>query len=181
MTSSDNDVPMLLPSEEPVPPRADLWTAAVFFVIGVAIVAASSAMPTYFDQQGEIYQAPGLVPALHGAVIALLGAVLGVRATRAGALHSRPGPRTVREGYSNTRLALATALCLVFAVGLIGRMPFGVAAAIFVTGFITLFEWRSSASWGHRLKQIAIAVAIGAGTGFGIVLVFERLFLVRLP
>lgn len=171
----------LLPRDEPVSPRADLWTAAVFFVIGAAIVAASWAMPTYFAQQGEVYQAPGLVPALHGFVIALLGFLLGVRAVRTGRLQTPTGPRPPREGYSNFRLTLATGLCLAFAVVLVGRLPFVVAAAVFVTVFILLFEWRGGASWAQRLKQVAVALAIGAGTGIVVVLVFERLFLVRLP
>ena len=178
---SDDGTAALLPHEEPVAPRADLWTGAVFFAIGAAIAAASWAMPTYFDQQGEIYQAPGLVPAVHGLVIALLGFLLGLRAIRSGGLASPTGPRPVREGYSNARLALATALCLIFAVGLIGRMPFALAAGVFVAAFILLFEWRPNASSAQRLKQITIALAIGAGTGIAVTLVFERLFLVRLP
>ena len=137
---------------------------------------------TFREQLGDIYTAPGLVPAVHGAVIVLLSLWLGVRAIRRGALAADARASLPRPaGYSNTRLALAALLCLVFAAGLIGRVPFAVAAAIFVTGFILLFEWRRGMAAGQRLKRAAIAVAIGGGTGIAVMLVFERLFLVRLP
>lgn len=172
----------LLPHEEPLPPRVDLWIAVVFFALAAAIVSVSAQMPTYREQQGEIYNWPGLVPTVHGAIVALLSIWLAIRSIRRGAL--RPGAQGLparREGYSNARLTLAAGLCLVFAAVLIGRMPFWLAAALFVAGFITLFEWRREAPVGANLRRVAIAAAIGIGTGIGVVLVFERLFLVRLP
>ena len=72
--------PSVMPHEEPLPPRYDLWTAAVFFCAGVAIIYLCWLMPTYREQQGQIYTAPGLVPGALGAVILLLGAVLFLRA-----------------------------------------------------------------------------------------------------
>jgi hypothetical protein len=44
-----------------------------------------------------------------------------------------------------------------------------------------LFEWRGNLSRAERMKRLAIALAIGLGTGIGVLLVFQRLFLVRLP
>ena len=85
------------------------------------------------------------------------------------------------EGTSNLRLALAAALGLIFCVGLIGRMPFWLATAIFVTAFIALFEWQPGEPWGRRAKQIGTALLQGVLTGVLVVLVFERVFYVRLP
>src|SRR5262245_659700 len=62
----------LLPHEQPAPPRTDLWIAAVFLVFGAAVAWLAFLMPTYTDQKGEIYTAPGLVPGFYGAVIVLL-------------------------------------------------------------------------------------------------------------
>ena len=182
MAEQQQEPPALLPHEEPLPPRVDLWIAMVFFALGAAIIAISLQMPTYREQLGEIYTAPGLVPTVHGAIVILLSLWLGQRSIARGAMRrgaSIPTPK--REGYSNARLAIAAALCLVFTTGLIGRMPFWLAAAIFVSGFITLFEWRGNLSRAERMKRLAIALAIGAATGAAVVLVFERLFLVRLP
>jgi len=173
---------VVLPHEEPLPPRIDLWIAVVFFVLGAAIVAVALQMPTYREQQGEIYNAPGLVPTVHGTVVILLSLWLGLRSIGRGAL--RPGGAkgpAKREGFSNARLAMAAGLCLVFTGVLIGSVPFGVAAALFVTSFIILFEWQRDQTLAANLRRLAIAAVIGVATGIAVVLVFERLFLVRLP
>jgi putative tricarboxylic transport membrane protein len=172
----------LLPHEEPLPPRVDLYIAAVFLALAIAIVSIALGMPTYHDQLGEIYTAPGLVPGVHGTIIGLLSLWLGLRAIGRGALRHRHGaPMARREGYSNVRLVLAAALCLVFAGGLVSRVPFWLATALFVAGFIVLFEWRPGLAGTARLKTVAAAAAIGVGASIAVVLVFERLFLVRLP
>lgn len=174
--------PSVMPHEEPLPPRYDLWTAAAFFCVGVAILYLCWLMPTFREQQGQIYNAPGLVPALHGVVITGLSLWLGLRAIARGALQPRRDePSPPREGYSNTRLFLAAAMCLVFAVGLVGRLPFWLAAALFVFAFTTLFEWRREEAGRERLRRLAIAAAMGVGTGVAVTLVFQRVFLVRLP
>jgi len=86
MAKAEQDQPQaLLPHEEMLAPRVDLWIAAVVFVLGAAIVTIALQMPTY-RQQGEIYNAPGLVPTVHGAIILLLSlwpAARSRRSTRA--------------------------------------------------------------------------------------------------
>lgn len=165
-----------------MPPRVDLWTAAVFFAIAIAILYASWLMPTYREQAGQLYTAPGLVPAFYGTIIAILSLWLGARSIGRGALRPGPrAPRAKREGYSNTRLALASALCLVYAVGLLGRLPFWLATAIFVFVFVLLFEWERGQAWALRARRVAIAAALGLGTGWAVLFVFRDIFLVRLP
>jgi len=182
MSESSQPSPGILPHEEKLPPRLDLWIALVFFIAGVAILAVCLGMPTYREQQGEVYKAPGMVPGLYGCVIIALSLWLGTRAWRAGALDPAANPpRPPRVGYSNVRLALAAALCVAFAVGLVGRMPFWLAAAIFVLCFTALFEWQAGLPARERAKRLAAALAIGIGTGAAVSLVFERIFLVRLP
>ena len=172
----------MLPHEEPLPPRVDLWTAAVFFAIAIAILYASWLMPTYREQAGQLYTAPGLVPAFYGTIIALLSVWLGARSIGRGALRrGLKTPRIKREGYSDARLALATVLCLVYAVGLLGRMPFWLATAIFVFFFVMLFEWQRGEAWALRARRMAIAAALGVGTGWAVLYVFRDIFLVRLP
>jgi hypothetical protein len=172
----------LLPHEEPLPPRTDLWIAAGFLLLSATVLTLSVGMPTYSDQGGPIYTAPGLVPSFYGVVIGVLSLWLGLRALRGGALASAapdaPRPDT---GNSTARLALAAGLGLFFVVGLIGRMPFWLAASIFVALFIIAFEWRPGVGPGARIRPIATALVQGLVTGALVTLVFERLFLVRLP
>jgi putative tricarboxylic transport membrane protein len=139
-------------------------------------------MPTFAEQKGEVYTAPGLVPGIYGVVISILSVWLITRSVRrlaAGEGASAGG--AAAEGTSNVRLAMAAALGLIFCVGLIGRMPFWVAAALFVTAFIVLFEWRRGDAWSRRAVRFATAALQGVITGVVVMLVFEKLFYVRLP
>lgn len=179
---AESEPPSLLPHEEPLPPRVDLWTAAVFLAAGIAIIYASWLMPTYREQLGQLYTAPGLVPALYGTVIAILALWLGARSIGRGALvRRREARRGPREGYSSARLVLCAALCFVYAAVLLGRLPFWAATAIFVFLFVLLFEWRQGMAWRARLRPIATAAALGLTTGWVVLFVFRDLFLVRLP
>ena len=172
----------VLPHEEPLPPRVDLWTAAVFLTVAIAILYASWLMPTYREQAGQLYTAPGLVPAFYGTIVGILSLWLGARSIGRGALkRGTATPRTKREGYSDTRLVFASVLCLAYAVGLLGRMPFWLATAIFVFLFVLLFEWERGQAWALRARRIATAAALGVGTGWTVLYVFRDIFLVRLP
>jgi hypothetical protein len=177
---ADEPLP-LLPHEERLPPRTDLWIAAGFFVLSAAILVLGWRMPTYADQGGQIYTAPGLVPSFYGVVIGLLSLWLAARAIRAGALGPGGSGEPRETGNSNARFALAAGLGVIFIAGLIGRMPFWLAATIFVTVFVAAFEWLPSLDPKARARRLAVALAIGLGAGILVTLVFERVFLVRLP
>lgn len=167
------------------PPRArtDLITAAVLLCFAAAALAGALAMPTFTDRGGDPFTAPGIVPGFHAVVIGVLAVVLGVRAVLRGALRPDGGPPPewrVVEGASFGRLLLAAALGIGFVFGLIGRLPFWAAAALFVALFVILFEWPLTAK-ERRLRRIGEAVLLGLATGLAVTLVFERIFLVRLP
>ena len=179
-----DETPNLLPHEQPAPPRTDLWIAAVFFVFGAAAAWLAFLMPTFTDRKGEIYTAPGLVPGFYGIVIALLSVWLGVRAIRQGALGAGAGEHAAAERGTrggSARLALAAGLGLFFVVGLIGRAPFWLASATFITLFTVLFEWQPGQTWQTRARRVGEAAAIGLATGAAVTLVFEKVFYVRLP
>jgi hypothetical protein len=154
---AEND--QLLPHEVPAPPRTDLWIAVVVFVFGTAAAWLAFRMPTYVEQKGEIYTAPGLVPGIYAAN-----------------LQNNESPPAI-----DMRLTLAAAVCLLFVVGLIGRVPFWLAAAIFVTMFTSLFEWQSDQPVSLRLRRIGEAALLGLATGIAVTLIFEKVFYVRLP
>ena len=171
----------VLPHEQPLAPRVDLWTGAAFLLLGLAIVSLAWQMPTFKEQKGEIYTAPGLVPGIYGLVIGALSVWLIVRSVRRSRSAGTATGAAAPDGSSNLRLALAAALGLIFCVGLIGRMPFWAAAAIFVTAFIVLFEWRRGDPWSRRAIRFGTAALQGLVTGGLVMLVFEKIFYVRLP
>jgi hypothetical protein len=175
------DAPDLLPHEKPLPPRVDLWTGAFFLVFGLAILALALQMPTFREQRGEIYTAPGLVPSIYGLVISALSVWLIARSIQRRSEEAATVADAPPEGTSNTRVLLAALLGLIFCVGLIGRMPFWIAAAIFVTLFIIVFEWRGGDAWSQRARRVSTAILQGIVTGVAVMLVFEKVFYVRLP
>jgi hypothetical protein len=147
--------------------RADLVSAAVWIALGAAIVYASWTMDRLERFGAMFYTAPGLVPGLLGLVLLVLGLVLATRALRQGASRSSQS-----LGWGNTPLVLT--LCLGYAVGLIGRVPFSLATFVFVTAFVALFEYPSR-------RHMAMAPVYGAATAVAVTLLFESVFLVRLP
>lgn len=175
------------PASHVTPPpsaRTDLITAAVFFAFGVAVIYFSWQMPTFVDVGGTPFTAPGIVPGFHGTVIALLALAFGIRSIYRGAF--RPGGgKPVIEGelpkISLVRLAIAVALCLGFSLVLVTRMPFWLAVGLFVTAFIVVFEWPQPATRAKRIRRVVTAALVGAAAGAFMVVVFQEIFLVRLP
>ncbi len=161
-------------------PRTDLILSAVFLAFGAAVIVASVAMPTFTDQGTPLFVAPGLVPAFHGVVIGLLSVLLGLRSIARARSHV-PGPPAAGRAASLRRTALATVLALGFAGGLIGRLPFWLASALFVFVFIMAFEWERGMARRVLGRNAGIALAIGLGTGAGITLLFQRGFLINMP
>jgi hypothetical protein len=75
-------------------------------------------------------------------------------------------------------------LCLAFGVVLVGHgLPFWLAAAIFVTAAILSLQYQQRKSTGQELtvRRFVTAAAIGLGAGITITIVFQEIFLVRLP
>jgi putative tricarboxylic transport membrane protein len=154
--------------------RVDLVTSAVLLVLGLTVVGLSLRMPTFVEHSGTGLTAPGIVPGFYGVVLAMLSVLLALRTLR-----RTDGPRATKAGNDNGRLALAAGLALLYAGFLVGRLPFWLATALFVFAFIAAFEWpRGPAGRPRRLIEAA-AIALGASAA--VTLLFEDLFLVRLP
>jgi putative tricarboxylic transport membrane protein len=160
----------------PASPRADLVTAAVLFTLGIAIMHQAWQMPRFVEQSGTGLTAPGIVPGFYGAMLALLSGVLGLRALRRGGW----AVRGVRGSAADARqLATAAVLGVFYAGVMVGRVPFWMASALFVFAFTTAFEWGQGPE--RRVRRVVEAALIGLGTGLSVMLVFEKLFLLRLP
>jgi hypothetical protein len=164
--------------------RADLGWALAWILIGGAILVGGFTMDRLERQHINPYTAPGLVPALLGIGIAILGSILLVRSVRRGGLAAVGDGRPPADG---GRLALALGLCIVYAAGLVGRtlvgfhVPFWLATALFVFVSILAFEWRDLRARGGLARGIAVAAACAIGTAAGVTIVFQEVFLVRLP
>jgi hypothetical protein len=165
-----------------VTPRADLIGGIGWVVFGSAIVAGALAMDRFESFGATLHTMPGLVPGILGGVIVLLGVLLSIRALRAGALagFSAPWLPDAKGRASLIRASIATALALVYTLGLVGHVWFPAASALFILAFIMVFDISPEAprSLGRRA---AIAAIVAIATSAVVSLVFERVFLVRLP
>jgi putative tricarboxylic transport membrane protein len=163
----------------PLPPRVDLMTAAVLLALGLGVAALAWRMPTFVEQSGTGLTAPGIVPGFHGMVVALLSVLLGLRAIRQGALKRGTARAGAWSREDARQLGTAALLGVAYAGVLVGRVPFWLAAALFVFAFTAAFEWDQGKR--GRTRRLIEAALLGLATGGLVTLVFERLFLVRLP
>jgi hypothetical protein len=161
--------------------RADFWFSLVLILFGALVVEESWRMPRFAELDINPYTVPGLVPGVLGAVILLLGAILCLRSARASGwrLGALPVGRLSEPGLR--RLLLAAVLCLAYAGGLVGLVPFWLATALFVAVFVALFEWPLARSGTERTRRVLFAAAFGIVISAVVTLVFQHVFLVRLP
>lgn len=152
--------------------RSDLWGGAGWLGFGLLILAESLRMDRFESMGAQLYAMPGFVPGLIGGLIALLGVVLMLRG-----LLQRGGAPAGTARLLNTRVVITLALTLVYAGLLIGRAPFWLATALFVAVFVALFAPEGQT----RARRALVSVMAGALTSAVVTLVFEQVFLVRLP
>ena len=170
-------------TDEPAPPRADLADALVWLGLGGAILAGSLLMDRLEDQDVPPFAAPGLLPGLLGLTLLLMGGILLLRSLRAGGFVRGPaGPPGGLLGPAPGRAAGIIGLCVLFGTGLVGHgLPFWVAATAFVAASILFLRRGPAGEWRLGPAPAGFALAVGLGAGLAITLLFQQLFLVRLP
>ncbi|MDF3072914.1 MAG: hypothetical protein K0S54_581 [Alphaproteobacteria bacterium] len=164
--------------------RGDFITAAILLAFALAIIAEALRMPTFEAATGSAFTAPGIVPGFHGTVIAVLSIALAARSIYRGAFKPGGGKPVGYEGLpgiSLKRLFIAAGLGIVYAVVLVGWLPFWLASSLFIAAFTIIFEWDASAPMPLRVRRIVTASILGLVVGAAVYLLFQELFLVRLP
>ena len=161
--------------------RADLVAAIVFIALGALILYGSWTMPRLEVRRINPLTAPGLVPGMLSFALIVCGVILAVRSLRArieGGWRELGAALVSRE---TRRALIVVALVLVYTLGLVGWLPFWAATAIFVFAFILTFELWVTPKPKPLLRSLAWAFGLAVVTAVTVTLVFERLFLVRLP
>lgn len=167
--------------EEHPSPRSDLVSGGVWLVIGVAIAIGSWNMDRLEKQGVPGFAAPGLVPGILGVLITLAALAIVLRSLGRGALRPE-GAAAAGPGRDWGRTTLALVLCLGFAAGLVGHgLPFWLAASSYLFLHIFLLQLPERRAAGQVGRGIAVALAVGLGAGVTIALLFQHVFLVRLP
>ncbi len=161
--------------------RADLLTACALAALGLATVYLSWTMPRLEARHVHPATIPGLVPLILGAALTLCAIILAVRALRVDAAGGWRVLWSAVTGPQARRAGIALALVLLYALVLVGRLPFWLASGIFIFAFIMVFEMVLARPEGTAPGRILWALAIAAVAGGGIHYVFQYVFLVRLP
>ncbi len=165
-------------------PRADLVQSAAWIAFGLAIVAGALQMDRMERFGAKLYMAPGLVPGVLGGAIALLGSVLLVRSVRRGALATLGQPWWPAAAARATlaRAGLAIALTLLYTLVLVGHgLPFWLVTIGFVFVFLLVFDLPERQASGQVVRGVVIAALVAVATSATVTLLFERVFLVRMP
>jgi hypothetical protein len=172
------------PDDAPVTPRADLHDALGWTALGTAVLIGSLTMDRLERQNINPYTLPGLLPGLLGLAMILLGGVLALRSWRRGALSDASAPPTPHGSEERRRIGVVIALCLGYGVVLIGHgLPFWLASSIYVTASILILQRMSRDPEQRRLsaRRVTQALVIGLASSVITHLVFQELFLVRMP
>lgn len=157
--------------------RADLIFAVVLTVLALWVLVESWRMPRLAELGVHPMSAPGLTPGLIALVLAGLGLVLLWRSLRAPAAPAQDVDAAAADNTVWWRALLALVLCLVYALGLLGHLPFRWATGLFVFAFIACFSFER----GRAVRSLGGATLMALAVAFGVGLLFEQLFLVRLP
>ncbi len=161
---------------------ADRVGAVVWVLLGIGMIWGGWVMDRLEVFKIQQVSIPGLVPMLVGAVLALCGIALWFEKPAQGAADTPAEPDEMPEppGAGLRRLWLSIALCLVYALVLVGRIDFTPATFLFIAAFKLTFTDRDQLR-RHPLREFAAALGFAAVAAFGISLLFEDGFLVRLP
>ena len=152
--------------------KSDTLQGAFWIAVGGAIFHASWTMDRLANLGVKPFSAPGLLPGILGVFIVLLGIAMLLRGKRQG----------LAEAIEWRRLALPIGLCLGFAAGLVGRgLPFWLAAWVFVAVMIWTLQFKERRVKRELGRLAAISLSIGLAASAAITLVFQEVFLIRLP
>lgn len=165
-------------------PRADLWGGLAWTALGTAILIGSVTMDRLERQDVNPYTVPGLLPGLLGIAMILIGGLMAMRGWRHGALAMAATLATPLQREERKRFWLVIGLCLGYGVVLVGHgLPFWLASSVYVTGSILILQRLSHDAQERQLTPRAWAKALAIGVGSAVItqLVFQELFLVRMP
>ena len=160
----------------------------VWFVFGAAVFYGSWTMDRLETQNINPVTAPGIVPGLIGLGIMAFALVLLVR--RSGSMVGDHGGHLIEVHAEEApdhppnwrRLGLSWVLCIGFAGLLLGRgLPFWLLAGTFVFLHILLLDDPDRVAERPLARRVAFAAAVAVCTSAVVTVVFQKIFLVRLP
>jgi len=169
--------------------RNDRITAVVLFILGIAMLVGGFSMDRLEVRRIHPASIPGLLPMILGATLAGCAAALYARAGRgkasAGATVVSDGmpqmPGETDADPSGTRVVATAVWSVIYALLLVGNLPFMLATALYIGGFVAVFGWKTAETPRRRLLLLARSAVLAAVGSWAIATLFAEAFLVRLP
>jgi hypothetical protein len=158
----------------------------IWLVLGAAIVYGSWTMDRLEQLNIPPVTAPGVVPGLIGLGIMAFALVLILRRSRVATVDfsgsNTAEPQADESGFHWKRLAVSAFLCLAYGAVLLGR---GVHYWILTAGFLflhlLLLDESEDVPARPTLRRFLLAAALALAVSTAVTLVFQHVFLVRLP
>jgi putative tricarboxylic transport membrane protein len=169
------------PREQAVRARADLVTSILLVVLGIWVFYVSYEMPRLEARRVHPTTIPGFVPMILGAVLTLCGALLAWRSYKAPSAGGWSGLVDLFKTMSVARVMAGMFLICVYALGLVGWLPFWAASMVFIFAFIVTYELVLTDRPEPVMRSLIWAVLTAVTAGAGIYYMFATIFLVRLP
>ncbi len=164
-------------------PQADLRQSLGWIGFGVVVFVLSWRMDRLAHQGVNPYTVPGLLPGCLGIAVVFFGLLMLIRSWRAlASAESLPREGSSIERAEARRIWIVLTLCIGYAGALLGHgLPFWLATALFVAASIGVLQFAQRGAEGQHSRGFVFALAMGLATGVLTQLVFQELFLVRLP
>jgi len=164
---------------------ADRVGGLIWFVFGAAVVYGSWTMDRLENLNIPPATAPGVVPGLLGLGIMAFALVLMLRRERTVTVDfsGEAAEQTADEGgFHWKRLSLSALLCLTYGAVLLGRgVNYSALTATFLFLHLLLLDESEDVPARITLRRAIIAGTIALAVATVVTLVFQYIFLVRLP
>src|SRR5262245_15917936 len=167
---------------------ADRIGGLIWVAFGGAVVYGSWAMDRLQSLGIPPATAPGVVPGLLGIAFIIFGVILLVRResvpaeTAETAASTEAAPAAPTDELHWKRAALSWTLCMIYgAVLLGGGLPYWVLTAAFLFLHILLLDETEAVPAVPTLRRLLVTAAIAPVVATVVMLVFQHIFLVRLP
>jgi hypothetical protein len=164
--------------------RADRIGGLIWIVFGAAILVGSWTMDRLEHLGIPPATAPGVPTGLLGASFIVFGLVLLLR--RAPSVAPEPRGASTDMNIEPTlhwqRSLVSAGLCFLYAGGLLGRgLPYQALTFSFLFLHLLLLDETDNVPAKPTIRRTVVAASVAAGVTITVSLVFEKLFLVRLP
>jgi hypothetical protein len=167
---------------------ADRVGGLIWAIFGAAVVYGSWTMDRLESLKIPAATVPGLVPSLLGAGLVVFGLILAMRPVgRAVETHSfvehKPEAEAAAGGdFAWKRLLLSWAICMTYAGVLLGRgLPYWVLTTGFLLLHLLVLDETERVPAHPDLRRIVTAAILAPAIATVVTLVFQYVFLVRLP